>query len=344
MFYIEDEGKFATNKNNYLTVQSLNTYEAPKGDVDIDNRVFLKSFNVDTTRYIMGELRFINLVTHEWNCEFIFNIYDDTGMLIGSDDSFRLITPDAGTGEVFSVNAGWGSANAGTWVEDNYTMEVVFMDEVVAVIPFSIGKKDVERISEYEALLNEDVGTIYSDTIKVNENNENKKTESSESTDTIDKTQDDGAMEVFVDDKSLEEILSDLDSLIGLENIKNKVREYIDYVSFLQFREESGIKEEEEVNLHSVFTGNPGTGKTTVVKLLGKIYQSMGLLSKGHVHTVEANDIIAGFIRQTGKDTKKLLKKQGVVFYSSMRHICYLKKVTQETISGAKLLQHLLQK
>jgi len=71
MFYIEDEGKFATNKNNYLTVQSLNTYEAPKGDVDIDDRVFLKSFNVDTTRYIMGELRFINLVTHEWNCEFI---------------------------------------------------------------------------------------------------------------------------------------------------------------------------------------------------------------------------------------------------------------------------------
>jgi len=316
MFYIEDEGKFATNKNNYLTVQSLNTYEAPKGDVDIDDRVFLKSFNVDTTRYIMGELRFINLVTHEWNCEFIFNIYDDTGMLIGSDDSFRLITPDAGTGEVFSVNAGWGSVNAGTWVEDNYTMEVVFMDEVVAVIPFSIGKKDVERISEYEALLNEDVGTIYSDTIKVNENNENKKTESSESTDTIDKTQDDGAMEVFVDDKSLEEILSDLDSLIGLENIKNKVREYIDYVSFLQFREESGIKEEEEVNLHSVFTGNPGTGKTTVVKLLGKIYQSMGLLSKGHVHTVEANDIIAGFIRQTGKDTKKAIEKArgGILF------------------------------
>jgi len=117
----------------------------------------------------------------------------------------------------------WGSVNAGTWVEDNYTMEVVFMDEVVAVIPFSIGKKDIERISEYEALLNEDVGTIYSDTIKVNENNENKKTESSESTDTIDKTQDDGAMEVFVDDKSLEEILSDLDSLIGLENIKIKL-------------------------------------------------------------------------------------------------------------------------
>lgn len=317
MFYIENEGKFETNKNNYITVQSLNTYEAPKGDVDINDRVFLKSFNVDTTRFIMGELRFINLVSHEWNCEFIFNIYDDTGMLVGSDDSFRLITPDAGTGEVFSVNAGWGSADAGTWVEDNYTMEVVFMDEVVAVIPFSISKKDIERISEYEALLNEDVGSIFSDTIKINESNAGKKDNSDEKPITNKNTQaDDDKIEVFVDDKSLEEILADLDKLIGLENIKKKVREYIDYVSFLQFREESGIKEEEEVNLHSVFTGNPGTGKTTVVKLLGKIYQSMGLLSKGHVHTVEANDIIAGFIRQTGKDTKKAIEKArgGILF------------------------------
>ncbi|MCK5784740.1 MAG: AAA family ATPase, partial [Desulfobacterales bacterium] len=64
------------------------------------------------------------------------------------------------------------------------------------------------------------------------------------------------------------------------------------------------------------FTGNPGTGKTTVVKLLGKIYQSMGLLSKGHVHSVEANDLISGYIRQTGKDTKKAIEKArgGILF------------------------------
>jgi len=101
-----------------------------------------------------------------------------------------------------------------------------------------------------------------------------------------------------------------------LENIKKKVREYVDYVSFLQYRKEKGFKDDEEIALHSVFTGNPGTGKTTVVKMLGNIFHSMGLLSKGHVHTVEANDLIAGFVRQTGKDTKEAIEKArgGILF------------------------------
>lgn len=315
-FYVEDEGKFKTGNNNYLTVQSLNTYEAPDGDVDMSDRVFLKSFNVDTTRYIMGELRFINLVSHEWHCEFFFNIYDDTGMLIGSSDSFVMITPDAGTGEVFTVTAGWGGIDPGSWIKDNYTMEVIFMDEVIAVIPFSVGKKEVERVSEYEALLNEDVGSIYDDTIDIKESNAEQNDKSSETRNTTEEDNKENSVEIFVDDRPIEEILAELDGLIGLENIKEKVREYIDYVSFLQFREESGIKEDEEVILHSVFTGNPGTGKTTVVKLLGKIFQSMGLLSKGHVHSVEANDLISGYIRQSGKDTKKAIEKArgGILF------------------------------
>ena len=156
-FYIEDEGVFTNENNLYLTVLSLNTYEAPEGDGEMSDRIYLKSFDIKSTRYIMGELRFINLVPHEWYCELFFNIYDDTGMLIGNSDSFRIITPEAGTGEDFTISAGWGLGDPGIWVEDNYTMEVVFMDTVIAVIPFSIGNAEVRRVSEYEALLNEDV-------------------------------------------------------------------------------------------------------------------------------------------------------------------------------------------
>ncbi len=324
-FYVEEMGVVDTNNNPYLSVYSLNTYEAPEGDVDIGDRVFLKTFDVKTTRYIMGEIRFLNFVPDEWNCELFFHIYDDTGMQIGTSDSFFMVTPDAGTGEIFTISSGWGGKNSGTWVEDNYTMEVVFMDTVIGVIPFTIAEKEIERVSDYEALLNEDVSSIFSDTIEVKKSNaeinkegadskDKGKNEASNESDTTNNEED--SVEILIDDRPLEEILEELDNLIGLDNIKKKVREYIDYVSFLQFREESGIEEDEEVVLHSVFTGNPGTGKTTVVKLLGKIYQSMGLLSKGHVHSVEANDLISGYIRQTGKDTKKVIEKArgGILF------------------------------
>lgn len=319
-FYVEDMGLVSNKNNPYLSVLSLNTYEAPQGDIAASERVFLKSFDNKTLRYIMGELRFANLVPHEWHCEFFFNIYDDTGMHIGTSDSFNIITPDEGIGEDFTISAGWGAAKTGTWIEDNYTMEVVFMDKVVAIIPFSIGEKEIKRLSDFEALLNEDVGCIYDDTIEIKKSNaeinKTKSTTTESSEDENSKKEETETTEIFIDERPLKEILAELDGLIGLENIKTKVREYIDYVSFLQFREESGIKDKEEVVLHSVFTGNPGTGKTTVVKLLGKIYQSMGLLSKGHVHNVEANDLISGYIRQTGKDTKKAIEKArgGILF------------------------------
>ena len=313
-FYVEEMGIVDNDNNPYLSVVSLQTYEAPEGGLDMEDRVYLKSFNIDNTRYIMGEVLFENKVLHEWNCEFLFNYYDDTGMHIGTSDCFFLITPHGEAGEEFTITEGWGGKNAGTWIKDNYTMEVVFMDTVIAVIPFTIGDKDIVRISEYEALLNEDVGSIYDGTVDIKESNAEKDNVKTENTNE-DGSEDD-SMEVFVDDKSVDEILAELNELIGLENIKEKVREYIDYVSFLQFREESGIKDNDEIVMHSVFTGNPGTGKTTVVKMLGEIYKSMGLLSKGHVHTVEANDIIAGFIRQTGKDTKKAIEKArgGILF------------------------------
>jgi len=311
-FYVEEEGKFKTDNKNYLTVHSFDTYKASDISEDKGDNVFLRSFDVNTTQYILGELKIINLVSHAWHCELFFNIYDDTGMPIGSSNSIVIVEPDAGTGEIFSVTGGWGP-ESGRWIEDNYTMEVTFMDEVIAIIPFSVGDKDVERISEYEALLNEDVGNIYGNSIDIKDSKVNKDDDRLETEKTISGEED--PSEVLVDNKSVEEILAELNALIGLENIKKKVREYVDFVGFLQLRKKAGIKDDDEIVLHSVFTGNPGTGKTTVVKLLGEIYRSMGLLSKGHVHTVEASDIVAGFIRQTGKTKDVIAKAMGGILF-----------------------------
>jgi len=320
-FHIEDAGKITPIDNPYFEVVSLKTYEAPSGDIEEDKRVYLKQFSAKDTRYIMTEFKFINKVSDEWLCELFFNYYDDTGLLVGVADCFGYVIPDLGTGETFLFTEGWGSADGGSWINDKYRLEVVFMDTVVAMITFSVGDKTVDRISDYEALINEDVMEFYGKpTISDKVKEETADDSSSEEEKNTDKDTDtegtDNNSNIVIDDRPLDEILAELDKLIGLKEIKKKVREYVDYVSYLQFREEKGIEEDEEINLHSVFTGNPGTGKTTVVKMLGKIYHAMGLLSKGHVHAVDSNDLISGFVRTTGKNTREVIKKArgGILF------------------------------
>ena len=319
-FYIEDHGVVTEKNNPYLNAISLRTYEAPEGDLEIDERIYYKKFDKSKTRYIMGELRFNSKLPDEWLSELFFNIYDDTGHLIGSGDVLSLVTPEDKDTEVFTVSSGWGSINPGLWIDDYYTMEVIFMDTVVGVIPFSVGDTFVERLSDYEALLNEEVMSRFEPGLTsatlatpvndpIPEKDEGKKEEPKKTEETV-------SDEIVIDDRPLEEIIKELDSLIGLESVKTKIRDYVDYLSFLQIREEKGFEEDDDLSLHAVFTGNPGTGKTTVVKLLGKIYHAIGLLSKGHVHTVEANDLISGFVRQTGDDTKKAIEKArgGILF------------------------------
>jgi SpoVK/Ycf46/Vps4 family AAA+-type ATPase len=325
-FYIEEVGEVTEALNPYFEALSLRTYEAPKGDVSIDDRYYVKTFDIGQTRYIMGELRFSNKISKEWFCEVFFNIYDDTGQLLGSSEHMMLVTPKDGAGETFTISAGWGSSEPGLWLEDHYKMEVVFMDTVVGIIPFRVGTEFVERLSDYEALLNQDVKDQYEPNLRGavlatppdDSSTSTPTDETKETPDSEEQTEDETKEEeeVIIDDRPLEEILADLDSLIGLQKIKDKIREYVDYLSYLQIREEKGFEEDEEISLHAVFTGNPGTGKTTVVKLLGRIYKALGILSKGHVHTVEANDLISGYVRQSGKDTKEAIKKAkgGILF------------------------------
>jgi len=325
-FFIEDAGEVTIENNPYFQVASIKTYEAPKGGLEEDQRTYYKQFCQEETRYVMSEFNIINLLEEEWMCEIFFNYFDDTGMLIGTVDNLGIIAPNLGPGEMFPVAGGWGSPEAGSWLKDNYRVEVVFMETVVAIIPFVVGEKFVGRISQYEALLNKEVGEFYGKPVV---SNKMAKDESSEP-DTSNEKNGEGSTDsqpeevdsneetinVEIDNRPLNEILADLDKLIGLHEIKLKVREYVDYVMFIQYRKEEGIEEKDEIKLHSIFTGNPGTGKTTVVKLLGKIYHAMGLLSKGHVHSVESSDLISQYVRQTGQNTKEVIEKArgGILF------------------------------
>ena len=161
-FFIMDHGRVSEKDNPYFEAVSLRTYESPRGDLPQDKRVYLKSFRLEDTRFVMGELRFRNKIKQEWLCELFFNIYDDTGQCIGISDIMPFISPEeSGEDDIYSFSAGYGTDDPGSWLADNYRLEVVFMDTVVGVLPFSVKERMVERLNENEAFLNEDVLNLY---------------------------------------------------------------------------------------------------------------------------------------------------------------------------------------
>lgn len=117
------------------------------------------------------------------------------------------------------------------------------------------------------------------------------------------------------DTRTLQELLDELDALIGLEKVKNKVQDLIVYQKVQKLRREKNLHSAKNT-LHLAFTGNPGTGKTTVARIVGRIYKRIGLLSKGHFVEVSRTDLIAGYQGQTALKVKKVIEqaKGGVLF------------------------------
>ena len=114
---------------------------------------------------------------------------------------------------------------------------------------------------------------------------------------------------------ALKEIEDEMNSLVGMEEMKKMVKEVYAWIYINKKREEQGLKAGKQA-LHMMFKGNPGTGKTTVARLLGKLFVQMNVLSKGHLIEAERADLVGEYIGHTAQKTRDLIKKAlgGILF------------------------------
>lgn len=116
-------------------------------------------------------------------------------------------------------------------------------------------------------------------------------------------------------EKSLDELLAELDALVGLERVKAEIHRQTAVLKVDALRAKAGLKSP-TITRHLVFVGNPGTGKTTVARLVAGIYRAVGLLSKGQLVEVDRSELVAGYLGQTAMKTAEVVAKAegGVLF------------------------------
>ena len=284
-FYVEDLGQAPVSVNQYLSIESVKLFEGDNQASTLTEKKYVKKFSQKDTRYVWAEVSFVNNTDKDYYAEIFFQYADADGQPKGSQ-SYISYVPVNTSGKGYSAFAGWGNQVPGSWHNDMYTVEILFLDTLLATIPFQVGdaveEGHVQVITDRDQMLN----------VKA-------------------------AVAAEADNRTpemiLAESLEELNMLTGLDKIKTEVNEMVRLVKFYQ---ETGKDVLNKFSLHSVFTGNPGTGKTTVARILSNVYKGLGILAKGHLVEVDREGLVAGYVGQTAIKTGEKIKESmgGILF------------------------------
>ncbi len=148
------------------------------------------------------------------------------------------------------------------------------------------------------------------------------------------------------EERSLEDILHDLDNYIGMNEVKNAVREIAYTVQNSIQRAERGLGEQQKMSMHIVLTGNPGTGKTTMARKLGEILAAIGYLDSGHVVEVDRSKMVSPYQGETPKVVNQLCDKAmgGILFVDEAYTLAPVSQAGDRDTQGAQALETLMKR
>ena len=281
LFYITECGMVTKKKNPFFSINNIRLFEGDGEARNKSKRDYCVGFKNKECRYLYTEMTLDSHMSQEisFPLELFFYYYNDRGQLKGLQVYFSLITDKK---QKIVISPSWGTNEGDYWVQGNYTIKIVFMNELIASVPFQVGEQVIPLTNE---------NRLYSDNSM------------------------DEPLSLTDIKPTFEEAKAKLDALIGLQTVKKQVEDLAKYLQFVQIRQSIGLAEEKP-KLHLVFTGNPGTGKTTVARMLSTIYHSLGLLKSDTLTEVGRAELVGDFIGQTAPKVDKLLKQAtgGVLF------------------------------